>query len=61
MINAGAFNDIDIALMAHPGPENVVYGNWLALQSLTIEYFGKSSHASAEPWDGRTILYNLKV
>ena len=41
--------------MAHPGPENVVFGNWLALQSLKIEYFGKSAHASAAPWDGKRI------
>jgi metal-dependent amidase/aminoacylase/carboxypeptidase family protein len=52
LINAGAFKDVDICIMAHPGPENIVYGSWLALQTLKIEYFGKSSHASAAPWDG---------
>ena len=56
LINAGAFKDVDIALMAHPGPENIVFGNWLALQSLKIEYFGKSSHASSAPWDGINAL-----
>lgn len=56
MINAGAFKDVDICIMAHPGPENVVFGSWLALQSMKIEYFGKSSHASAAPWDGINAL-----
>ena len=38
--------------MAHPGPENVVHGNWLALQGLRVEFKGKAAHASAAPWEG---------
>lgn len=56
MIESGAFRDLDICLMAHPANEDAVYGHWLALAVFTVEYFGKSAHASAEPWEGINAL-----
>jgi metal-dependent amidase/aminoacylase/carboxypeptidase family protein len=56
MIEKGAFKDIDVCLMAHPANCDAVYGDWLALSSYTFEFFGKSAHASAAPWDGINAL-----
>ncbi|KAI7882986.1 hypothetical protein K492DRAFT_205689 [Lichtheimia hyalospora FSU 10163] len=43
---------VDVAMMIHPGPGDGLYVNYLALDSLTVEYFGKASHAGASPWEG---------
>ncbi len=56
MIKAGAFKNVDIALMAHPGNINCAYAHYLALQQLNIEYFGRAAHASAAPFDGVNAL-----
>ena len=56
LLNKGCFDDVDFALMAHPGPESVLSGNWLALQEIKVEYKGKSAHASAAPWEGINAL-----
>ncbi|KAI9206325.1 uncharacterized protein BJ171DRAFT_497265 [Polychytrium aggregatum] len=56
MIKAGAFENVDLALMAHPGNADFVYAQYLALQGLHVSYHGKSSHAAAAPWDGVNAL-----
>ncbi|CDH51189.1 aminoacylase 1-like protein 2 [Lichtheimia corymbifera JMRC:FSU:9682] len=43
---------VDVAMMIHPGPGDGLYVNYLALDSVTVEYFGKASHAGQAPWDG---------
>lgn len=43
---------VDFAMMLHPGPASGVYVKCLALDSVTVEYFGRQSHAGASPWDG---------
>ena len=50
MIDAGAFQDAQVVLMAHPGPEHVICGNWLAYQGIQVDFYGKAAHASASPW-----------
>lgn len=42
----------DFAMMLHPGPASGCFSNYLALDSVTVEYFGRQSHAGASPWDG---------
>ncbi|KAI8924807.1 putative peptidase [Entophlyctis helioformis] len=56
MIDHGVFKNVDVALMAHPGTQNAIYGKWLAMLSLTVEFYGKPAHASANPWDGVNAL-----
>lgn len=56
MINAGEFKNVDFALMVHPGNENVLYAHYLARKIIQAEYFGRSAHASASPWDGLNAL-----
>jgi amidohydrolase len=56
MVNRGAFSDVDAAMMVHPGGGNTVIMNTLACQTLEVEFFGRSAHASAEPEAGINAL-----
>lgn len=46
LLNAGAFDDIDFAMMVHPGCVNLVKRGGTALVSLKINYKGKTAHSS---------------
>jgi len=56
LMNAGAFDDVDVALMVHPGPVDVVDWPTLAWTGLNIRFHGKESHASAFPERGLNAL-----
>jgi aminobenzoyl-glutamate utilization protein B len=57
MINGGAFKDTDVVLSWHPDDENRVNNRTrLALVATDVEFFGKSAHAAANPWLGRSAL-----
>ena len=56
LIGNGAFDDVDVAMMVHPGPLNVLSAPWLASASYKVTYTGKASHASAFPWEGLNAL-----
>ncbi|MFC1897638.1 M20 family metallopeptidase [Chloroflexota bacterium] len=56
MADRGAFNNVDIAMMVHPGVHNTATIQALALQFLEIEFFGKAAHASARPEAGINAL-----
>ncbi|KPG89850.1 MULTISPECIES: M20 family metallopeptidase [Staphylococcus] len=45
-VKAGVIDDIDIALMIHPGNETYPTINTLAVDVLDIKFYGKSAHAS---------------
>lgn len=51
MAEAGVFDDVDVALMVHPGSQNGVGSRSSALMPLKFEFFGKTAHAS-HPADG---------
>ncbi|MFB7878163.1 M20 family metallopeptidase [Nocardia sp. NPDC056064] len=53
MLEAGAFDDIAMALMVHPGPSDIVGARSLALADLAITFHGREAHASAAPELGR--------
>ncbi|MDF2677521.1 MAG: amidohydrolase [Bacillota bacterium] len=50
------FDDVDIALMAHPGSEYMKSGTSLALQPVQFEFYGKTAHAAASPEKGINAL-----
>ncbi|MDP6501514.1 MAG: M20 family metallopeptidase [Dehalococcoidales bacterium] len=56
MTARGAFNDIDAAMMVHPGVDDTATTQALACQTLNIEFFGKSVHAAARPEEGINAL-----
>lgn len=47
LIDEGAFEDINFALMSHPATVNEVGRGGRAITSILIEFFGKSAHSSA--------------
>ena len=57
MLKAGAFDGTDVVLTWHPEEKNqVVTRPRLALTATDVEFFGKTAHASASPWLGRSSL-----
>lgn len=56
MTNKRAFDDIDIALEAHPEARYIASGASLAMEALEFSFKGKSSHASAAPEKGINAL-----
>jgi amidohydrolase len=56
MLDRGAFRDLDVALMIHPLDGNYYIAEALAMDSWEVEFFGKSSHAAAAPWEGKNAL-----
>jgi len=61
LINAGAFDDADLAMMVHPGPMEVVDLPTLAWASLEVTYRGKESHASMAPHRGLNALDAMNI
>ncbi|KAF7555667.1 hypothetical protein G7Z17_g1963 [Cylindrodendrum hubeiense] len=72
LIKAGAFKDVDAALMLHPippvnnssSPDGVAYGTCLAGYRFKAIFKGKAAHAGSMPWlgnnalDAATLTYN---
>ncbi|KAI8361364.1 hypothetical protein B0O80DRAFT_380404 [Mortierella sp. GBAus27b] len=56
MNERGAFKDVDAIMMLHGGNRDLVYATTLALEQVTVEYFGKASHAASSPWEGINAL-----
>ncbi|KAG1676308.1 Peptidase M20 domain-containing protein 2 [Nymphon striatum] len=57
LIEAGAFNGIDMALMAHPGPGNLAHPlTYLALTEFDVKFVGRAAHAANYPWGGINAL-----
>ena len=56
MANRGAFNNVDIAMMVHPGTHNTATTEALTCQALDIEFFGKEAHAASKPEAGINAL-----
>lgn len=56
MAEAGMFDDVDIALMAHPYHSFEQSGTSLAMDAIQFEFHGKSAHAAASPYEGINAL-----
>ncbi len=56
MLDAGAFDGVAAALMAHPGIHTEVAYSSLACVCPVVEFHGKSAHAGASPWKGFNAL-----
>ena len=56
MVEAGAFKDIDVAMIVHPNMRNMVTIQALACSSLEVEFFGEPAHAAAQPQRGINAL-----
>ena len=56
LIEKDAFKDIDIAMMVHPCPYNVLEPVFLANAKFKVTFHGKEAHAAAAPWEGINAL-----
>ncbi len=56
MIRRGAFADVDAALMVHPADHDLTTMHTIAIQSMEVEYEGRSAHAAAFPEQGLNAL-----
>lgn len=56
MVNRGAFDGVDVAMMVHPGVLNTATTQFLACQTLEVEFFGRAAHAAARPERGINAL-----
>ncbi len=62
MLRDGAFAGTEAVLAWHPGPETFVYTKpRLAVTAFDVEFFGKTAHAAANPWLGRSALDALEL
>jgi amidohydrolase len=56
MIDRGAFEGLDCAMMVHPGNRNTAVAYGLACLELDVEFHGRPAHAAARPEAGVNAL-----
>jgi amidohydrolase len=56
MVRNGAFDDIDVAMMAHAAPADIADAPMFGVAHIDVEYRGKSVHASVFPEQGLNAL-----
>ena len=56
LLDHGAFDHVDVAMLVHPSCSTIVDGHSLASTRLKVEFYGKASHAAAAPEDGINAL-----
>ena len=57
MVVAGLFDDVDAAIMMHPGTQNLVaMQSSLAARGFDFEFTGRAAHAAARPYEGINAL-----
>jgi len=56
MVKAGAFKEIDVAMIVHPDVRNTPTEEALACSILEVEFFGRPAHAAAQPHRGINAL-----
>lgn len=62
MAREGLFDDVDVVVSWHPASETAVdVSGSQAMVETTVEFFGVSSHAAADPWNGRSALDGLEL
>jgi amidohydrolase len=56
LLRAGAFEDVDAAMMFHPFDRDLLAHTALAAMWIEMRFHGKPSHAALAPWDGQSAL-----
>ncbi|WP_042142348.1 M20 family metallopeptidase [Paucisalibacillus sp. EB02] len=56
MSEQGIFEDIDVAMILHPGDQSYISGDSLAMDAIQFAYTGRASHAAASPEKGINAL-----
>jgi len=61
LLEAGAFDNIDVALMMHPQFEYRLPGQDLGFTACEFHFRGRPAHAAADPWNGANALDGLML
>lgn len=61
LAEAGVFDDVDAALMFHPGDRSLTARPGLAAAHLRVAFVGVAAHASVSPWLGRSALAGAQL
>ncbi len=62
MTRDGFFNDVDVVLAWHPASQTQAdTGQSLCMVDIQVEYFGKTAHGAADPWNGRSALDGVEL
>jgi amidohydrolase len=56
LVRTGVFDDVDVAMMFHPGCSTDLHIESLACCDYRFIFHGRSVHASSEPWEGHNAL-----
>jgi amidohydrolase len=56
LIDGGAFEGIDAAMMVHPADHDLIAMDVIAVQQVAVTYHGEAAHAAAFPQRGRNAL-----
>jgi amidohydrolase len=56
LIEAGAFEGVDAAMMFHPLDRDLLAHTCLAMRRIEVRFEGTPSHAALAPWDGTSAL-----
>lgn len=56
LLDAGAFRDVDVAMMVHAGTADELDPLMLAMATLEVEFHGKAAHAAGKPHLGINAL-----
>lgn len=56
LLNRGALEGVDAAMMLHPAPGDSAWANLIAIEQLHVRYHGRNAHAGAAPWAGVNAL-----
>ncbi|MHA7138092.1 M20 family metallopeptidase [Rossellomorea arthrocnemi] len=56
LLNEGVFENVDIAMMFHPGYSTIINVKSLAFHSYEFIFHGENAHAASEPWQGKNAL-----
>ncbi len=61
LLQSGVFDDVAMAMMVHPAPEETCACSSLAITDLELRYTGKAAHAAVAPHKGRNAADALPV
>ena len=61
MANSGMFDDFSYVIMIHVSDMNLPSAKFLALAAYDFEFFGRTSHASASPWNGKNAVNGMTL
>ncbi|GME83509.1 unnamed protein product [Ambrosiozyma monospora] len=62
MVEAGAWDSVDVSIMVHPmNRKSYAYCTSNAHSINKVEFFGKTAHAAAAPWEGINALDALVI